>query len=165
MALTPRPLSAAWLHVKFGANTHPLETVLLYLFPIFLFCLFPLPAPVRAFLVQNACVQLAVFVPLVQIPLFFTSKLSYVDVGWPLGVALLGAQVFALAWGVGAGAGAGAGVGDGSGEGSVFCLRQCLVGVAVLVGGVVLVSMPASVLMPGSTSDSEESSASSSSVL
>jgi steroid 5-alpha reductase family enzyme len=47
----------------------------------------------------NAAVQAALFVPIVQLPAFFTSKLIYVDIGWPLGLCCIAATALAVGQG------------------------------------------------------------------
>lgn len=37
--------------------------------------------------------QLALFVVVVQLPLFFTGRMAYVDLGWPAGLLVLAAHV------------------------------------------------------------------------
>ena len=44
----------------------------------------------------NAAAQLLLFVPVVLIPAWRTGRMSYVDIGWPIGLALIGALVLAL---------------------------------------------------------------------
>ena len=44
----------------------------------------------------NAAAQLLLFVPVVLIPAWRTGRMSYVDLGWPLGLALTGALVLLL---------------------------------------------------------------------
>ncbi len=44
----------------------------------------------------NAMVQLALFVPVVCIPVWRTGRMSYVDIGWPSGVALVGVLTLLL---------------------------------------------------------------------
>ena len=62
-----------------------------------LVALLPLPllwsaSIVRSWLLANAAVQAAVFLPVVIIPAFATGHMAYVDIGWPLGLAAMGAQ-------------------------------------------------------------------------
>ena len=44
----------------------------------------------------NALAQLLLFVPVVLIPAWRTGRMSYVDIGWPCGLAVIGALVLAL---------------------------------------------------------------------
>ena len=62
-----------------------------------LVALLPLPllwsaSIVRSWLLVNAAVQAAIFLPLVIVPAFATGHMAYVDIGWPLGLAAMGAQ-------------------------------------------------------------------------
>ncbi|MEM9304905.1 MAG: hypothetical protein AAGE01_22525 [Pseudomonadota bacterium] len=45
----------------------------------------------------NAAAQTLLFVVVVNVPAWRTGRLSYVDIGWPLGVALIGALTLVLA--------------------------------------------------------------------
>ena len=44
----------------------------------------------------NGLVQLALFIAVVCIPVWRTGRMSYVDIGWPLGVLLIGVLTLAL---------------------------------------------------------------------
>lgn len=41
---------------------------------------------------QNLGIQLAIFIPVVQIPAYATGRMTYVDIGWPAGLVAIGAQ-------------------------------------------------------------------------
>ena len=47
----------------------------------------------------NAAAQLLLFIPVVLIPAWKTGRMSYVDIGWPLGLAVIGALVLVLGTG------------------------------------------------------------------
>lgn len=47
-------------------------------------------------LLSNAALQLALFVLVACIPFLKTSRMSYVDIAWPFGVALIGLQILLL---------------------------------------------------------------------
>ncbi|CAE8675789.1 unnamed protein product [Polarella glacialis] len=81
--------------VKLGARVHPVECLLAYALPYALYHCNTFHALFRA----NAIAQLALFIPLVQIPSFLKSRMSYVDIGWPLGLVLLAC----LSWVLGEG--------------------------------------------------------------
>lgn len=66
-------------------------------------------------LLTNAAVQLTLFVLVACIPFFKTGRMSYVDIAWPFGVALIGLQIALL------------------GEGDLF-RRICIAGVYLLIG-------------------------------
>ncbi len=71
-----------------------------YVRPLFLFlppialCLWS--ADPRKFVLVNAALQFVLFLFVVHIPAYRTGRMSYVDIGWPLGLAIIGALVFAL---------------------------------------------------------------------
>lgn len=46
----------------------------------------------RDFTLSNIAVQLLLFVPVVILPAIRTGRMSYVDIGWPIGLFLIGAQ-------------------------------------------------------------------------
>lgn len=76
----------SWYHyIQAGARLNALEVLLVYVLPFFFlvsqFC--------DWFLWNTAC-QLMLFVPVVQIPALITGHMSYVDIGWPCGLVLLG---------------------------------------------------------------------------
>ena len=53
-------------------------------------------APFDPLAPTNAAAQLLLFVPVVLIPAWRTGRMSYVDIGWPLGLAVIGVLTFAL---------------------------------------------------------------------
>ena len=69
-------------------------TPLLLFLPPILLCLWV--APLRDFVLINAALQLTLFVFVVHLPAYRTGRMSYVDIGWPLGLAVIGALVFLL---------------------------------------------------------------------
>lgn len=73
-----------------GERLHPLEWVLVYcVFPALLFA--SAPAALAAAFRTNAARQLALFVPICQVPLWLTGKLWYVDISWPWGLVMMAA--------------------------------------------------------------------------
>ena len=73
-----------------GAGIHPLEWPLLYvLFPVLVFGVMP-DEPAASLFRSNLVVQLSVFLPTVQLPALITSRMSYVDIGWPCGLVAMG---------------------------------------------------------------------------
>lgn len=60
------------------------ETVLVYLAPIGL-----LYSPFAYHFLWHCLLQFALFIPLVQLPAFLFSRMSYVDIGWPVGLVVL----------------------------------------------------------------------------
>lgn len=80
-----------------GAAFHPLECVLNYVLPAaFWLADGDWGARLAALVIWNATMQLALFVVLVNVPTFLTGHMSYVDIGWPTGLVLLGANALAL---------------------------------------------------------------------
>jgi len=73
-----------WHLVKIGARLHPIETLLIITLPLAL-----ASGPTGELFRVNALAQLALFIPVVQIPAFLRERLSYVDIGWPTGLVLL----------------------------------------------------------------------------
>lgn len=71
-----------------GSNIHPVECVVAYVLP-FLFLLSDATA-LKELLCRNCIYQVCIFLPLVQLPLAVTGKMAYVDIGWPLGLTVLG---------------------------------------------------------------------------
>jgi len=47
-------------------------------------------APLRKLTLLNALLQTLLFVPVVQIPAYLTNKMTYVDIGWPTGLVVIG---------------------------------------------------------------------------
>jgi steroid 5-alpha reductase family enzyme len=47
-------------------------------------------------LILNACVQMLLFILVACIPFLRTGRMSYVDIAWPFGVALIGVQIIAF---------------------------------------------------------------------
>ncbi len=52
--------------------------------------------PTRSFALVNAVLQAVLFLVVVLIPTFRTQRMSYVDLGWPWGLVLLGVQALAF---------------------------------------------------------------------
>lgn len=96
-----------------GDKIPPALWIPMYLVPfVLLYCS---PAPIAAFLQWHGLCQLLLFVVVVQVPTLVFGKMSYVDLGWPLGLVLLGACCLLF------------------GEG--YWLRRWLVGGAMLLHG------------------------------
>ncbi|MEM9174576.1 MAG: DUF1295 domain-containing protein [Myxococcota bacterium] len=53
-------------------------------------------APLASIAAANVAAQLLLFVPVVLIPAWRTGRMSYVDIGWPLGLAVIGALTLAM---------------------------------------------------------------------
>ena len=74
--------------LKVGAQLSAFECALAYLAPLaYLGCPAELP-----WLAWNAACQIAEFVPVVVLPAMLTGHMAYVDIGWPLGLVVLGAN-------------------------------------------------------------------------
>jgi steroid 5-alpha reductase family enzyme len=107
---------------KLGAQLHPVESLVGY-------CLF-LPyiysnEDVQQWLIQNALVQLLIFVPVAFLPAWVTHKMFYVDIAWPAGVMAIGIQI--LLWSSSSPAA--------SSGGSSLGIPQRLIGIALSVHG------------------------------
>ena len=100
------------LHLsRVGARLSAFECLLAYVLPAaYLGCTQELP-----WLAWNAAGQILLFVPLVIVPALRTSQMWYVDIGWPLGLVLLGANAVLYAPGL--------------------WLRRCLMGGCVMLHG------------------------------
>ncbi|MEM7092743.1 MAG: DUF1295 domain-containing protein [Actinomycetota bacterium] len=53
-------------------------------------------APMREMVIANGIAQVLLFVPVVLVPAWRTGRISYVDIGWPLGLAVIGVVVLVL---------------------------------------------------------------------
>lgn len=84
--------------LRLGGNLHPIETVIAYLLPIGYICCLE-DASFKELLYWNTICQLCIFLAIVQLPLAITGKMSYVDIGWPLGLIVLGFNGFLLGHG------------------------------------------------------------------
>lgn len=71
-------------YLECGAQLHPVETLLVYASLPFV-----LSSSLQDFFLANGVMQLSLFVLVVQLPLFFTGHMLYVDIGWPTGLVLL----------------------------------------------------------------------------
>ena len=100
------------LHLsRVGARLSAFECLLAYVLPAaYLGCTQELP-----WLAWNAAGQILLFVPLVIVPALRTSQMWYVDIDWPLGLVLLGANAVLYAPGL--------------------WLRRCLMGGCVMLHG------------------------------
>jgi hypothetical protein len=94
------PSKGSWLYYfEIGARLSPWEWLLIYfLFPTVAFHW--ASGDLGQLFRMNAVFQLCLFVPLVQIPSFLTSRMAYVDIGWPCGLVLMAysALVFGTGW-------------------------------------------------------------------
>jgi len=74
-----------------GARIRPIEWLLFYIvFPYLLLAGgFGLDPQLQQVFVGNAYAQLALFTVVVQLPLYFTGMMTYVDLGWPQGLVLI----------------------------------------------------------------------------
>jgi len=86
-----------------GGNLHPIEILPLYGCALWWFCAVVTevgPSPslwceaLRDAFLVNLAQQLILFAIVVQAPTFVTGRMSYVDIGWPTGVCLLGRTAF-----------------------------------------------------------------------
>jgi steroid 5-alpha reductase family enzyme len=78
---------------QIGTNLSFLEMLLIYLLPVsFLLCANGREDIYQLFL-SNALCQLVLFLFVVQIPVFLTGKMIYVDIGWPTGLVALALQI------------------------------------------------------------------------
>lgn len=75
-----------------GAEVSLVESIIVLLGPIGLYF-----SPFGSFSLWHAALQLALFIPLVQIPAFVFNRMSYVDIGWPVGVVMLAVTTFIYA--------------------------------------------------------------------
>jgi len=136
-----------WHYVRTGAEMRPLEWGLGYALPlVFYFCLLPMlsradetreggafdddgsaaVAKVASrFFARNALVQASMFAVVVNTPVLLSGAvMTYVDIGWPLGLVLIAIQAWSLSGGAGEGLVAASG------------LRRCLAcGCMLLHGG------------------------------
>lgn len=86
----------SFLHyLRLGARVSVAECVLIYLLP---FAMIQCSTLAECFW-TNALSQLALFLPVVQLPALMTGRMSYVDIGWPCGLVLLGANGLRLGTG------------------------------------------------------------------
>jgi steroid 5-alpha reductase family enzyme len=89
----PPTLAMTLAHLRafaqLGSNISVAECVLAYLLPLgyYLFCD---AVELKELFIWNAICQICIFVVIVQIPLAMTQKMAYVDIGWPLGLCVLG---------------------------------------------------------------------------
>lgn len=119
----PSGLRNAFRYIEFGAKLHPLETLLAAFFAILVFLWSP--EPLRSFFVWNGITQLVLFIVVVQIPLFVTGHMVYVDIGWPCGLVLLGVNGLLM--------------GDGySVRRYIMCGCFLLHGLRMAIGGIIL---------------------------
>lgn len=68
--------------VQIGARISPLESAIIYALPYF----FLKSRTLGDLFWKNVYVQLAIFLPIVQLPALLKNRMSYVDIGWPLGL-------------------------------------------------------------------------------
>ena len=81
--------SSAHASLKEGESLEHRCLVLAYLLPAaFLGC----PQELQDWLSWNATCQMVLFLPVVILPALVTGHMFYVDVGWPTGLALIGAN-------------------------------------------------------------------------
>ena len=75
--------------LQLGANLHPIECAVAYLLPLVIFALPDEHGELKELVWRNTATQVALFVPLCQLPVLLTGKMSYVDIAWPLGLCAL----------------------------------------------------------------------------
>lgn len=78
--------------LQIGSRIGLVETLFAYILP-FLF-LASSAVKLKGLMVQNMICQIIEFSLLVQLPLAITGKMAYVDLGWPLGLVILGINGF-----------------------------------------------------------------------
>eukprot|EP00656_Telonema_subtile_P055914 TRINITY_DN8812_c0_g1_i2.p1 TRINITY_DN8812_c0_g1~~TRINITY_DN8812_c0_g1_i2.p1 ORF type:complete len:374 (+),score=74.25 TRINITY_DN8812_c0_g1_i2:201-1322(+) len=78
-----------WRYLQVGAKLSPLECLLAYCFPLVFLSLDSTLPELQALFFSNLISQLLLFVVVVQVPLFLTGNMIYVDIGWPSGLVLL----------------------------------------------------------------------------
>ena len=111
--LAAMPEKGSWLHyLAVCGNLHPVESALVYAIG-----LGPVLAPptLQSLFWTNAAVQLAIFLPFVQLPVMLTGHMMYVDIGWPSGLVAISIASFLM--------------------GTGFWLRKCLISVCFLLHG------------------------------
>mmetsp|Transcript_62068 Transcript_62068/g.116062 ORF Transcript_62068/g.116062 Transcript_62068/m.116062 type:complete len:351 (+) Transcript_62068:69-1121(+) len=74
-------------YISVCGNLNPLETVIVYLLGLGVWVA---PPSLQGLFWTNALVQLAIFIPFVQIPAGLTGHMLYVDIGWPSGLVAIG---------------------------------------------------------------------------
>ena len=74
--------------LQLGSSLGKIECFVAYLLPLG-YALSD-AAELKRLLLWNAACQFAIFITIVQIPLALTQKMAYVDIGWPLGLLVLG---------------------------------------------------------------------------
>jgi steroid 5-alpha reductase family enzyme len=82
--------------VEPGACLHPLEWLVVYTLPGLFFSIGSTPEWSEALEVlfqHNFICQLVLFTFVVQLPTLVTGKMSYVDIGWPLGLVVLAVNI------------------------------------------------------------------------
>jgi len=89
--------------LEIGANLHPIEWAIAYLTPLLLYLGGGPTDDALRFMLFNAAAQLLLFVPVVQIPAYIYGRLTYVDIGWPSGLLLMGLNGYVLAPQIGPG--------------------------------------------------------------
>ena len=78
-------LSLLYNFTRLGSRVSLLESLLMLLLPVAL-----IDTPFYEWLTWNGLCQFGLFVPIVILPTVITGHMSYVDIGWPWGLTLLG---------------------------------------------------------------------------
>ena len=113
-------MSLAYRLVEPGGRLHYLEVVPFYLTASVFFTLDgEWGDAILALWQHNAYCQCLLFLSVVMVPCFVTGHMSYVDIGWPVGLVVLATNVFLY------------GSGDGDGNGT----RSTLVALALFLHG------------------------------
>eukprot|EP00929_Paragymnodinium_shiwhaense_P097460 TRINITY_DN59128_c0_g1_i1.p1 TRINITY_DN59128_c0_g1~~TRINITY_DN59128_c0_g1_i1.p1 ORF type:complete len:349 (-),score=34.54 TRINITY_DN59128_c0_g1_i1:179-1225(-) len=86
---------SSWNYLRLGAKMDWWESVLVYGLPFVMHQ----SETLQGALTTNALRQIALFVPVVQLPALFTGHMSYVDIGWPCGLVTLAATGLQLGTG------------------------------------------------------------------
>jgi steroid 5-alpha reductase family enzyme len=89
--------SFIYLLLEPGASLYPLEALLSYALPLVFYTLQgSWGDDIVALFHWNALCQFVLFVIMVQIPTYLTGKMSYVDMGWPCGLVVVGLNALAF---------------------------------------------------------------------
>ena len=93
MCYAKAPRGSPLHFLAIGGNLHPLEWLLFYFaFPILFY--YHTQAELSTLFWTNAWRQIVLFTLVVQLPLFVTGHMIYVDIGWPFGLCVLAMTAF-----------------------------------------------------------------------
>ncbi|MFC9440254.1 DUF1295 domain-containing protein [Nocardia sp. NPDC057030] len=77
-------------------NRHPIRRFLSSMLCVPLFVAMLVDESIRAFAIVNAVAQLVLFIAVACVPAWRTRRMTYVDIAWPWGLVVLGAEVLAF---------------------------------------------------------------------